>query len=679
VIVRSFLSLKRAAIVAFPLLTCCLPAWLLYAGAAITTQSTSQVVAPLKIDRAPLRTLEEGPSDWAFIAVAVDPVKDEIVLQSGNRGTLLFYNRLDDSSTSISPTKPKRMIEGPKATIGNGGLYIDPKNGDIYSTTADERYSMVVHSGTPEGQDVSPLRSLSGVPKSVQIAVDPRPQEIFVPSQEPADTVVVYAKGAKGTDTPLRTLQGPHTQLAYLYGIAVDTKNNLLYVANRGYALNRWGRPASAPSITVYPLNASGDTPPVRVIEGSATRLNWQGNIYLDVPRQELFVSNVYDDSILVFRATDSGNAAPIRVLRGAGTGLKNPYGVFVDEKNDELVVANWGNYTATVYPRSASGDTAPIRIIRGAPKGRVVPIFSHTPGLAYDSPRNEIIVPSCIIQPQIASFDAKLETGVVAKRIISGYAAQLARDAHEIRYDAVHDEIVTVNPHALAIAIRRGGASGDEAPLRVIQGPQTQIDSLLGSSGIIEVDPVHGEIFAAGRGAIRVFPRTANGDVAPIRTISGPDTGLDGATGQLAVDPVHDLLAVGLGGRGPGRTGRILIFKRTDEGNVKPSAVITGPKTGLLNSPNLLFYPEKGLLLALTVGGEGYNPGDPVRFLGLDPPSQVSIWSIADDGDAPPRFLLGGPMSKMSGNEFTVNPKEKELIVGGPTSLRTYWLPEIF
>jgi hypothetical protein len=32
-----------------------------------------------------------------------------------------------------------------------------------------------------------------------------------------------------------------------------------------------------------------------------------------------------------------------------------------------------------------------------------------------------------------------------------------------------------------------------------------------------------------------------------------------------------------------------------------------------------------------------------------------------------------------MAGNEFTLNPKGKQLIVGGTTSVRTYNVPEIF
>src|SRR5436309_1353979 len=46
----------------------------------------------------------------------------------------------------------------------------------------------------------------------------------------------------------------------------------------------------------------------------------------------------------------------------------------------------------------------------------------------------------------------------------------------HDIRYDAVHDEIFVNNPFAQAILVFRGSAQGEEPPIRIIQGPKTRI-----------------------------------------------------------------------------------------------------------------------------------------------------------------------------------------------------------
>jgi hypothetical protein len=42
----------------------------------------------------------------------------------------------------------------------------------------------------------------------------------------------------------------------------------------------------------------------------------------------------------------------------------------------------------------------------------------------------------------------------------------------HDVRHDPVRDELIVANPFAAAILIFRGGANGQEAPIRIIQGP---------------------------------------------------------------------------------------------------------------------------------------------------------------------------------------------------------------
>jgi DNA-binding beta-propeller fold protein YncE len=80
--------------------------------------------------------------------------------------------------------------------------------------------------------------------------------------------------------------------------------------------------------------------------------------------------------------------------------------------------------------------------------------------------------------------------------------------------------------------------AQDDAAPLRIIQGPKTQLDVPMK----IFADQAHNELFVANSGtnSILVFSRTANGDVAPIRKIEGPHTGLKKPVG-LYVDVKHD------------------------------------------------------------------------------------------------------------------------------------------
>jgi DNA-binding beta-propeller fold protein YncE len=226
---------------------------------------------------------------------------------------------------------------------------------------------------------------------------------------------------AAGDEAPIRMLQGDRTRLADPHGIAIDEKNGLMFVTNHGsvhgvspdiieegrrretkpnWPLNRaYAVPGSGkmlpPSITVYSLQASGNTAPLRVIEGPKTQMNWPTGISFDPERNELFVANDAGDAVLVFDAAASGDAAPIRVLKGPKSLVKNPTGVFVDVKNDELWVTNFGNHTATVYRRSASGDTPPLRVIRSAPAGKSALMIGNPGAIAYDTKREEILVPN--------------------------------------------------------------------------------------------------------------------------------------------------------------------------------------------------------------------------------------------------------------------------------------------
>jgi hypothetical protein len=53
------------------------------------------------------------------------------------------------------------------------------------------------------------------------------------------------------------------------------------------------------------------------------------------------------------------------------------------------------GNYAVTVYPVTASGDTAPTRTIRGGPPGKVGLMIGNPGAIAYDSKREQLLVPN--------------------------------------------------------------------------------------------------------------------------------------------------------------------------------------------------------------------------------------------------------------------------------------------
>jgi DNA-binding beta-propeller fold protein YncE len=244
----------------------------------------------------------------------------------------------------------------------------------------------------------------------------------------------------------------------------------------------------------------------------------------------------------------------------------------------------------------------------------------------------------------------------------------------HDIRYNPVADEIVVGNPFARAILTFRGGANGQEPPIRVIQGPNTQQDG-----GRVAVDPVHREIYApASGGGIVVFPHDAQGDVAPIRAIRGPDTQLGGSS--IAVDPVNNLIAVA--GERNGEEGlSIVVFDRTANGNVKPRNVISGPNSQLPKSwiNQLQILPEQRLV------GLAVLPERNGAIL-MEPTGQVFIgfWSLDANGDVPPKWKIYGGDSRIKLTKpfgLDLNPAHREIYVSDMrlNGVLTFSFPELF
>ncbi|HWP84443.1 MAG TPA: hypothetical protein VNN17_04600 [Terriglobia bacterium] len=278
---------------------------------------------------------------------------------------------------------------------------------------------------------------------------------------------------------------------------------------------------------------------------------------------------------------------------------------------------------------------------------------------------------------PQIAAFARLAEENARPTRLIAGQATLLSRTMHDIRYDELHDEVFVTNPFARAILTYRGGADGNEAPIRIIQGSKTELGDptrYAGGPDRLDVDPIHNEIFVPDGSRVLVYPRLGNGNIAPIRILQGPDTRLDDM-GTAAVDPVNNVLVVAqdIVTKASGNRAYILIFDRTAQGNTKPRGVIHGPKTEITRINQLQIYSPKGWIVAA-------QPG----FIDEQIPENVyvGIWSIHDNGDVPPRWKLGGSNSVMlKPRGVAINAKHKELIVADMrlNAALTYYFPEIF
>jgi DNA-binding beta-propeller fold protein YncE len=352
-------------------------------------------------DLVPVRSLADPyPS---LHSVAVDSENNRVVMSDSNRGGLLSYERTaGDFSPSV--TEPASQVRGPATgMMFVAGVAIDTANREVFAVNNDIGDRMEVFPYDAEG-NVKPKRVLFVPHGAWGVALSHHRDEVAV-TVEHANTVVVYRRDATLGDAPLRVLHGPKTGLDDPHGIAFDEQRNEISVANHGNwaPLTRAeslegelkGGRFDPPAITTYRGEASRDEEPVRRIQGKRTLLNWPMGISLDSVHDEIAVASYGNDSILIFRRTDQGDVVPLRVIHGSKTAISGPMGVSIDAKNDEIWVTNYREHAALVFPRTAAGNVVPKRMLRNAPLGAPTVGFGNPGAVAYDSKRDQILVPN--------------------------------------------------------------------------------------------------------------------------------------------------------------------------------------------------------------------------------------------------------------------------------------------
>ena len=232
------------------------------------------------------------------------------------------------------------------------------------------------------------------------------------------------------------------------------------------------------------------------------------------------------------------------------------------------------------------------------------------------------------------------------------------------------------------AVLTLPGGANGGDPPARVLQGPKTglvQPDTLY-------VDVAHDEMMVdSGDDSVLVFHRMAKGDTEPLRKLGGPKTQIRNIYG-LSVDSVRNLIVVAnrvdLGGRES--SDGILIFNRTDTGDVAPRGVIAGPRTGIIKIRQIVVDEERGQIFATIKNNfENYefeherpSPWNPDRT------GFIGVWSVNDNGDVPPRGVIKGPASGLVWPAgVAINPRNREVyaIDSVSNALFMFTMPELF
>ena len=280
---------------------------------------------------------------------------------------------------------------------------------------------------------------------------------------------------------------------------------------------------------------------------------------------------------------------------------------------------------------------------------------------------------------PRLAVFARHANGQVGPLRVLEGQKTGISRSLHGVYVDIPNDEVIMPSNVAAAILVFSRTQSGNTPPKRVIQGPLTHLHSPQG----VAVDNKHNELIVSNdtRLSILVFERTANGNVAPVREIVGPLTGIKSPQG-IVVDPLHDEIILSDEGK-PGEDAKqldegvkpkpaLLVFRRTDSGNVAPIRVISGPQTGMLRPRQIQLDTQRDELVLA-------DRGLPQEFI-YDTPGFLAVWKRTDSGDVPPRKLIRGTKTQLtSPRAVYVDEKNGEYGAGDTTSHSIMVFPRDF
>jgi hypothetical protein len=295
-------------------------------------------------------------------------------------------------------------------------------------------------------------------------------------------------------------------------------------------------------STLVFPLTALGSSAPLLEFPGSQVSLNGAGNIYvLDQKNYPTFAVT----SINVY-APNSPTGKPLRSLPvGPGTKISAVYAMVASAAGESFV--NDGKGIAVFSP-TATGDDDPVRYIQDLGEGESAPVI-WSRFMVVDNSGN-LHVGNDGDKP-IVVFGPKDTGAVVPSRAISGPLTHLGRAACDGGYGIF------------------GMGLDDSGNLYVLYRCMAGLYPAQESLTVYEFGP------------------TANGNVAPIRSVTTSGLGIYHAGSGLAVDSAGTIYVSASYGTAPySFMPAVIEFSATASGTVSPSNIVTSSAWPLLTPP---------------------------------------------------------------------------------------------
>jgi hypothetical protein len=292
----------------------------------------------------------------------------------------------------------------------------------------------------------------------------------------------------------------------------------------------------STPNSILHFINAeniSGNVAPASAISGPDTLLSAPQHIFLDTADDRLYVANQGGGSILVFDKVSAlnGDVIPTRVISGNATLLMAPLDVALDAVNNLLYVADGTSILVFAGASTANGNVPPVRNINiGIAMGGLL-VDTSANQLYFSDPGNNVV-------DRLDGASSQNGPAIVDGSI-AGAKTQLSQPRGLSLSPFGRLIVGNSSPSASITAyLNAATAPGNVAPVAEIAGSNT----LLQFPGQITLNSASSELFVLDslRGSILIFADidTANGNISPARTISGPATGFTAnAVNGLAID----------------------------------------------------------------------------------------------------------------------------------------------
>jgi hypothetical protein len=295
--------------------------------------------------------------------------------------------------------------------------------------------------------------------------------------------------------------------------------------------------------VLVFSDDAQGDVAPYRVMSGPASQLASAANMFYDRSHVELFVSDFRGQKISVFPPGAAGDAPPLRSFTSPGMG--QPRQVVVVPAFDE-VMAIVSTCCVATYSRTANGNVGPQRSIQWGGSMGSLTRLDNPSGLAYRADTDEIYVGDYFTAPvpgEVLVFPRTATGNTAPTRVLSGPNTQLGYVVRIVLHPVLPEMyvLVTTTGSDYRILTFNKADGGDVAPLRAIGGAATLMVNSQGFDYNAATDEfvVLTDSYGGGTPAVRVFPRLGQGNIAPTRSIIGPNAGFTDSDGYgiLAAD----------------------------------------------------------------------------------------------------------------------------------------------